>query len=520
MNDYLSSPEAKKEFLAYQLKVKSILERKGYSLRLAAQNKDLWVNLEIKNGVIKEVIGNVQGVLGYSSETLIGKKLSDISPEIQPDGVASQPKISEMLVFNKIIKENSFSWNFLNINKQEIPCMVHFTPSNEEDIVEALVIDQTEQEVSKFAMLKNIERYYTLSSLSPVGIFQADPFGDYIYINDAWFRMTGLKLEQAIGDGWTKAIHPDDLFWVQNSWKHAVLSGTKYQAAFRIIHSSGKESWVMTQANPEIGENGKIQSYVGSVSDITEWKYIEQKLIRSEEKLEKTVAERTRELQHSNKSLERFAYSVSHDLQEPLRMIVSYLQLLEKRVGDRLNDTEKEYFDFATEGATRLKALLDGILKYSRVNTHQKPLDSINMEEVLQQVIKQLDAALKTSDASISFEWLPQVRADASQMNQVFQNLIGNAIKFCTDRLPEIKIKAEEREDEFLFSVADNGIGINEEYKDLVFLIFHRLNARSKFPGSGIGLSICKNIIERHGGEIWFESTLGVGTTFYFTLKK
>ncbi len=246
----------------------------------------------------------------------------------------------------------------------------------------------------------------------------------------------------------------------------------------------------------------------------------ENELQKHKNNLEEMVSLRTAELTRSNKELERFAYITSHDLQEPLRMISSYLQLVEKRYKDELDEDAKDFINFAVDGAKRMQILINDLLRYSRVGTKSIEFQPVNCEEILKNTLNNLEIAIEESGAKITYDYLPIVRGDKTQLSQLFQNLIGNSIKFKGENFPEIHIKAEDENDFWRFSFQDNGIGIDPKYYDRIFQIFQRLHNRDKYPGTGIGLAICKKIIERHGGNIFVESESGKGTTFIFTLKK
>jgi light-regulated signal transduction histidine kinase (bacteriophytochrome) len=218
--------------------------------------------------------------------------------------------------------------------------------------------------------------------------------------------------------------------------------------------------------------------------------------------------------------LQQFAYVASHDLQEPLRMITSYLTLLENRYKDKLDDDADEFIEFAVDGAKRMKQLIKDLLQFSRVGTHGKSFQKTNCEAVLKKTLSNLEVAIIENQAEITYDSLPMIKADDSQLLQLFQNLISNAIKFRSEKPPKIHVGAISKNGEWVFSVNDNGIGIEEEYEKRIFVIFQRLHANNKYPGTGIGLALCRKIVERHGGHIWFKSKLGEGSTFYFTIPK
>lgn len=224
------------------------------------------------------------------------------------------------------------------------------------------------------------------------------------------------------------------------------------------------------------------------------------------------------ELARSNADLQQFAYIASHDLQEPLRMITSYLQLLERRYRDRLDENANEFIDYAVEGATRMKTLINDLLAYSRVGTHGKPFEQVDCRAIVKQAIANLKLAIHENEAIITWDELPELVADSTQLTQLFQNLISNAIKFRSPDPPTIHISAALQNENWLFRVQDNGIGVEAQYAERIFVIFQRLHNRTEYPGTGIGLAICKKIIERHDGKIWIESNPGKGSTFCFTI--
>jgi light-regulated signal transduction histidine kinase (bacteriophytochrome) len=224
-------------------------------------------------------------------------------------------------------------------------------------------------------------------------------------------------------------------------------------------------------------------------------------------------------LENSNQELEHFAYVASHDLQEPLRMVSSFLQLLQRRYSAQLDEKANRYIAQAVDGSVRMKGLILDLLNYSRVGASQE-MQLIDCNAVLQQVLKTLDGHIEEANVLVTYDKLPTAMADEGQLGQVFQNLIGNAIKFQRDVRLQIHIGVEEDASEWVFRVVDNGIGIDEAYVERIFVIFQRLHTREEYPGTGIGLAICKKIVERHGGRIWLTSEVGEGTTFYFSLPK
>lgn len=238
-------------------------------------------------------------------------------------------------------------------------------------------------------------------------------------------------------------------------------------------------------------------------------------LVEARQKLEESVAE----LGRSNADLQQFAYVASHDLQEPLRMVSSYTQLIARRYKGKLDADADEFIAFAVDGANRMQRLILDLLAYSRVNTAGRQFEPTAMETVLKAALNNLTDAVKESQAIITHDPLPAVMGDDKQLAQLFQNLLSNAVKFGGAQPPRIHISAKQTDGEWLFSVRDHGIGLDPQYADRIFVIFQRLHTREEYPGTGIGLAICKKIVERHGGRIWVESELGKGATFYFTMR-
>jgi len=264
---------------------------------------------------------------------------------------------------------------------------------------------------------------------------------------------------------------------------------------------------------------------VAAIMDITERKKAEEELMKYRAHLEEMVKTRTEELHkamddlaRSNTELERFAYVASHDLQEPLRMVTSYLQLLERRYKDKLDGDALEFINYAVDGSTRMKTLINDLLAFSRVGTRGKEFVLSDCEAILERVLNTLQISIKESQAQVTHDPLPKLMADDTQLEMLFQNLIGNAIKFHGEKPPRVHVGVKKDKQNWVFSVKDNGIGIDPQFFERIFIIFQRLHNREDYPGTGIGLAISKRIVERHGGRIWIESQPEKGSTFFFTL--
>jgi len=283
-----------------------------------------------------------------------------------------------------------------------------------------------------------------------------------------------------------------------------------------MIMTDGSEVFISSSSAPVYDSRGTIVASVALSIDVTE----QVKTQRERDKLVAELERHSEKLRRSNTELQQFAYVASHDLQEPLRMVTAYLSLLEKRYGDQLEGQAKEYMSYAMEGGMRARDLVRDLLEISRVESQAKPMSMTDMKTVLDKVCDNLAIQIKEENATIVTDVLPEVMADDAQMIVLFQNLISNAIKFHGAEGPMVKVSCESIGDQCQFSIKDNGIGIDPQYKDKIFVIFQRLHSRVEYEGTGIGLAIAKKIVERHGGRIWFESQIGQGTTFYFTIPK
>lgn len=288
----------------------------------------------------------------------------------------------------------------------------------------------------------------------------------------------------------------------------AIDKGVSWDLELPFITAKGKSKWIRTMGYPE-KKNEKTVRLSGVVQDVTMQKEVELKLEKQNEALE-----------FKNKELEQFAYVASHDLQEPLRVISGYVDLLNKRYKDQLDENADQFLDFITDATSRMRTLIKSLLDYSRLGRRREFIE-VDCNELIKNVLLDLEVSIKESQASIETEKLPVIMGLEVELKQLLQNLINNAIKFGKEDCPPvIRITAHENTDEWHFSVQDNGIGIEPKYQERIFVIFQRLHNREVYPGTGIGLAICKKVVELHGGNIWLESSKGEGTKFHFTIVK
>jgi len=359
-------------------------------------------------------------------------------------------------------------------------------------------VELKEQRDTLFRNLtENEARFKMVLQNSQVVVFTQDADLRYTWIhNPGW----GLHPEDVIGKK-EQDFYPPDIAQTLTSIKQYILDTGERQRQQLAISQDGHEKWVDAFFEPIWNREGGVIGIRGVAVDITE------------------ITEVKNKLEQVNRELEQFAYIASHDLQEPLRMVTSYMELLKKRYGGQLDERADQYIYFAVDGAQRMKALINDLLAFSRLNTRQNNTETTAFEHIVRQAQHHLKAAIEETQTVIQVEPLPTLTVDPSRLTQVFQNLIANAIKYHRKGVPpQIHISAQQHDKEWIFAVADNGIGLDTAYADRVFVIFQRLHNKQEYEGTGIGLAICKKIIEMHRGRIWYEPAKASGTIFYFTL--
>ena len=389
---------------------------------------------------------------------------------------------------------------------------VSYLISSATDITER---KQREEEVLRLTMVTDAQRRRLNLIIANVpgivfdGSFDRKSSERVDFISDYATRMLGYSIEElrAAPNFWQKFVHPDDQESLSQRAQAIFESGEPGTIQFRCFTRDGRTIFAEAHVAIVDDDQAKQITTCGVIMDIT-----------ARREIEEALTQYTQDLRRSNDELEQFAYVASHDLQEPLRMVTSYLQLIKERYSERLDDDGLEFIRFAVDGAARMKSLIDDLLAYSRLQRDQSDLKAVSMEEVLEQVCQSLYLAIEDSGAIITHDPLPEVMAVEGQMFQLLQNLIANAIKFRREETPHIQLAVQNQNHEWIFSVADNGIGIDPEYLERIFVVFQRLHPHDVYPGTGIGLAICRRIVEGHGGHIWAESQPGQGTSFHFSL--
>ncbi len=360
--------------------------------------------------------------------------------------------------------------------------------------------DITEQLQVQAALRASETRLRQLADAMPQIVWVANPQGQVEYFNLRWFDFTGLDSSQVDGREWLSMLHPEDCAGAESGWRHSMETGEPFQWACRARRHDGEHRWMLVRALAGTDPNGRIKHWYGTCTDIHDQKRVEE------------------ELRLANSDLEQFAYAASHDLQEPLRNVSIFSELLERNYGHLLRDDAHTFLGYIVGGARRMHSLIRDVLAYTQVMGPEiGARETVDAASALEEALGNLQVAIAESGASVETDPLPEVPVARAHMLRLFQNLIGNAIKYRDARPPQVHVGVERSDGEWVFRVEDNGIGIAPDYQQQIFGMFKRLH-RDEFPGTGIGLAICQKIVQRYGGRIWMESELGKGSTFYFSV--
>lgn len=369
-----------------------------------------------------------------------------------------------------------------------------------------------ERKLSEEAARENEERWQLVVRGNNDGIWDWDLRKNRVFLSRRWQEMLGYAEGELSDDPeeLVRHVHPQDADAVRAAMAEHIAGKSEFlRIQHRAVRKDGSTLWVFSRGKVLLDSSGTPVRMTGSSADISESK-------QAEEDLRQLAAE----LARSNADLEQFAYAASHDLQEPLRTVSSFVQLLARRYEGKLDSDADQFMYYITDAADRMQTLIDDLLTYSRVQTRAKEPRRLSAEVPLLRALASLQGAIAESGAVVTHDPLPVVKVDAGQLARVFQNLIGNAIKFRSERPCRIHVSVSEGEDDWTFSVSDNGIGFDPQFSERIFAMFQRLHTRAEYPGSGMGLAICRKIVERHGGRMWAESEEGVGARFCFTLPK
>ena len=477
---------------------------------------------DIETGAILNINNTTCNMYGYTREELRRLDVQTVSmgeaPYAQEDAIKWIKKATagEPQVFEWMAKHKSGRLFRVEVNMRSAVIGGH-------ERMLVVVRDITERKRAEDALAESEKKLSQIVNGSSTPIFVIDKTHTVTHWNKACENLTGVSAKEMVGTRrqWSpfysheRPVLADIIVDGSTEEEIAGYYGDKFRKSALIDGAYEVEDffpgfgdkWLFLTAAPLRDDHGNVTGAIESLRDITERK-------RSDEKLKQTMAD----LKRSNTDLEQFAYVVSHDLQEPLRMVTSYVQLLSKRYKDKLDSDADDFIGFAVDGASSMHTLIQDLLTYSRVGTRGNPLTPAACEDALDQALANLKLTIEDSGAVVTHDPLPTVAADSSQLVQLFQNLIGNAIKFHDDEPLRVHVAVERKDDEWKFSVVDNGIGIDPEFFERIFVIFQRLHGREEYSGTGIGLAVCKKIVDRHGGRMWVESEPGRGATFYFTI--
>ena len=479
------------------------LQTERFQAESAARLSDTRFRRLIDSDILGVVTANAQGAIIQANDAFL--KMMGYSREEMESGqllwghhpwrIELRPKSSQWSSPIELDTATPREEELLRKDGSRLPVLAGFARLEEGGAFIAFLLDISQRKRAETER----DQFFTLS-LDLLCI--ADVDGHFRRLNPAFERTLGFAQAELMGKPFLHFIHPDDLAETENMLRRLEAGEMTIGFENRYVCKDGSVRWLLWSAAP--GPNRLVYA---TARDITDRK-------RAEEELRRTAAE----LARSNAELEQFAYLASHDLQEPLRAVAGCAQILERKYREQLNSQGAELIEFIVDGASRMKALISDLLAYSRVGRAGKELCMVPSEASFADALVNLRSSIEERGAQITHTPLPEVYGDSLLLTQLFQNLLGNALKFCRNHTPEIHVTAIHQESEWRFSVHDNGIGIDPQHFQRIFGVFQRLHTRREFEGTGIGLAVCKKIVECHGGKISVESAPGQGSTFYFTI--
>jgi PAS domain S-box-containing protein len=459
------------------------------------------------DGYFKRLSRSWESTLGFSVAELMAKPYVEfVHPDDRNATVDENDRLSaqaiDTIAFENRYQHRDGSYRWISWNCR--------AAKPGETLLYAVARDVTEQRLAQEQLHQSDERFRSFVEHAADGILMVDEQGSIVSVNPTAQTMFGYAQDELIGQPvevlLPKALRSRHVGHRNGFWEAPSARSMGSGLDLHTRRKDGSQFPVAIGLTPLMTAVNRLVA--ATVSDISRQK-------RTEAELERMV----QNLARSNGELEQFAYVASHDLQEPLRMVGNYTQLLKRRYGGKLDADADEFIHYAVDGARRMQTLIDDLLMFSRIGTRGGQLAPVDSEAILARTLHDLSEAIAESRAEVTHDPLPTVVGDEGQLAQIFQNLISNGLKFYGESPPRIHVSAVLDHSEYRFSVRDNGIGISPDYFDRIFVIFRRLQGRDVYPGNGIGLSVCKKIVERHGGRIWVESVPGEGSTFYFTLR-
>jgi len=490
---------------------KKLEQELAYQALLVEKVSDAIISTD-KNLKIKSWNKAAENMYGWNSNEVIGKPLSEIIPEEYP--YAQKGEVNEQIF------ENGFWMGEITQKKRDNTLINIFSSStlirdNMGKIQGVVTINQdfTKRKKVELKLIKETEKIKKYLDIAGVILVVLDKRGNIVMLNKKGYEILQYTEGELIGRNWFDIYipkeNPKEIYEIFKKLMRNESQNTEFYEN-SILTKSGEEMIIAWHSTLLYDNNGEIIGTLSSGGDITELKKGEQDLLSTLENLKEV-----------NSELERFAYVASHDLQEPLRMITSFIQLLEKRYKDKLDEEANEFITFIVDGAKRMQLMISDLLFYSRIGRKEKEFSQLDVNIILENVISNLRIKIEETNAKITHDPLPILIGNEAEFVQLLQNLIYNAIKFHRkEETPVVHISAKFQKNQWIFSVRDNGIGIDSQFFDRIFIIFQRLHKKEEYDGTGIGLAICKKIIERHDGKIWVESEVGKGSTFYFSIPK
>ncbi|HEY9125529.1 MAG TPA: PAS domain S-box protein, partial [Acidobacteriaceae bacterium] len=501
------SPLEEPDGLSVTAAIRDVTDRRKAEVRFRGLLESAPDAMLIVDSAGKIELANLQSerIFGYRREELLGQPVEMLIPEHLRTGhvqrraeYAAAPRYRQMGMGMELEAVRKDGTRF--------PVEVSLSPLEDPDglSVMAAIRDVTDRRKAE-------SRFRGLLESAPDAMVISNREGVIELVNLQAERLFGYAREEMVGQP-VEMLMPRDLRENYQRDLEGFFQGQGMKEAdhgleLRAVRKDGTEFPVEINFSPIEGSDGF--SMIAAIRDLTERR-----------KAGQLLAEKVMELRNSNEELEQFAYIASHDLQEPLRMVASYTQLLARRYKGKLDSDAEEFIHYAVDGTQRMKRLIEDLLMYSRAGKVPPPTERISADQVMRQTLHNLQARIAETGAKVTAEPLPTVIASEVVLGQIFQNLVGNAIKYCKERTPEIRVDARDGGSEWIFAVADNGIGIDPQYFERIFLIFQRLHGRQEYEGTGIGLAICKRMLSRMGGRIWVESVPGDGSTFFFSLPK
>ena len=454
--------------------------------------------------------------LGYSQKELSALTPFDIKPELDEQQFEAliaplRKGERELLIFETVHQRKDGTLYQVEVRLQ-------LAAEESPPVFIAIILDITARKQAEAALRESEQRYHALARAAPVGIFRTDLEGHCVYVNECWQDLAGMKQDEALGDGWAAALHPEDRKRVFDEWYAAAQAQRAFRSECRFQRPDGSVTWLLAQAEAERDAEGRVTGYVGTVTDIDARKQAEMEVAQQRDLLEERVNERTAELLRSNRELESFSYSVSHDLRTPLRAIDGFSQALLEDYDSVLDETGRDYLQRVRAASQRMGELIDALLTLSRVSRHSMECKPVSLSSLAREVVEELRRQDPGREVEVSIAPDMRTEGDGHLLRILLENLFANAWKY-TGKTTQARIAFDSREEngERVFFLRDNGAGFDMRYVDKLFGAFQRLHGE-EFEGTGIGLATVQRIVHQHGGRVWAEGEPDKGATFFFSL--